>query len=240
MAMAASSMPERHLSIAHFSAFCDEVSRHYLCMIDIRARIKERRQKHGLTQVALAELAGLHPSAVSRFENGERNLKPDQLSAVAGALAISLEKLYATDANVVDAVPDIRQIPVIDYVQAGRWTAVNPDLSEVRETIPTNLECPPSTFAMRIRGDSMQPLFNEGDIVTINPMLSPLPGDYVVAVEVSGEATFKKFRIVGLNADGRSVFELVALNPDYGSVRSDVQEIAIVGTMIEHRTFRRR
>ena len=110
----------------------------------------------------------------------------------------------------------------------------------MREYVSTNIETPPSAFALRIRGDSMEPEFRSGDIVIINPLVAPLPGDFVVASDESGEATFKRYRSLGRNEQGHDVFELVPLTPLYAPQRSDRIQIAIVGTMIEHRRFRRR
>ena len=86
----------------------------------------------------------------------------------------------------------------------------------------------------------MEPEFVTGDLIIIAPTISPRPGDYVVAADESGEATFKRYRDLGNDAQGRHVYELVPLNPDYAAMRSDRQQISIVGTMIEHRRYRRR
>ncbi len=211
-------------------------------MIDIGERIRRRRVKLDWSQSQLAKVADVHPSKISRVEGGKGRFSEEDLHKVAGALGLSAEKLYASDGNVVDAAPDNRRIPVLDYIQAGRWLAVRSTTmdDEIQETISTNLDCPPSTFALKIRGDSMSPEFREGDIVVIVPSIAPQPGDFVVATDETGEATFKKFRAAGLDASGRDVFELVPLNPDYARVRSDQQAISIVGTMIEHRRYRRR
>jgi SOS-response transcriptional repressor LexA len=70
--------------------------------------------------------------------------------------------------------------------------------------------------------------------------VQPQPGDFVVAQNGEGEATFKKFRPRGANEIGQLVFELVPLNEDYPTMRSDLMPIRIIGTMIEHRKYRRR
>ena len=82
--------------------------------------------------------------------------------------------------------------------------------------------------------------FKDGDLVVIDPNVMPHPGEYVAAKNGHDEATFKKYRPRGLNADGLEYFELVPLNPDYETMRSDLQPITIIGTMIEHRRFRKR
>ena len=86
----------------------------------------------------------------------------------------------------------------------------------------------------------MLPDFAEGDRIIIDPRIKPNPGDFVVARNGDDEATFKKYRPKGLNEHGQDIFELVALNPDYPSMRSDLSHIEIIGTMVEHRRYRRK
>lgn len=113
-------------------------------------------------------------------------------------------------------------------------------LGDAAEWLLTDLELSPSAFALRIKGDSMLPEFREGDTVIIDPAVTPLPGDYVVAKNDDNEATFKKYRPRGLNEQGQPVFELVPLNEDYPSLRSDRSNLQIIGTMVEHRRYRKR
>lgn len=207
----------------------------------VSRRIRERRRQLGWTSTKVATLAGITQSHVSRLENGKVGFTHETLVKVAGVLGLSVDSLYKTSSNVEDAPIDFKAIPVLSYVQAGRWTSVDtrPE-GDIQEMISTNLDCPPSTFAMRLRGDSMEPKFSQGDIIVVSPLLQPQPGDFVVATDERGEATFKQYRSAGLNDMGQSVFELIPLNPIYGPLRSDRQQIGIVGVMIEHRTYRRR
>jgi SOS-response transcriptional repressor LexA len=68
----------------------------------------------------------------------------------------------------------------------------------------------------------------------------PRPGDFVVAKNSGQEAVFKQYRERGVDEAGHTLFELVPLNTFYPVLRSDVQHLNIVGTMIEHRKYRRR
>lgn len=211
-------------------------------MTDIGNEVRLRRERLGWTVLKLATLAGVSAGFLSRLERGRCSYSPDTLTRLAGALGISVHALYSSNSNVTDAQAGSRKIPILDYVQAGRWTGVDstPADEEMRSFIMTDLEHPPSTFAMRIRGSSMEPRFLEGDIVIIDPTIQPKPGDCVVATETSGEATFKQFRSAGRNEAGLDVFELLPLNPLYAPMRSDREALAIVGTMVEHRQYRKR
>lgn len=132
-------------------------------------------------------------------------------------------------------------MPLISYVQAGIWT----ESCELRnstgfEYIMTTLELSDSAFALRIKGDSMEPEFKEGDVVIIDPASKPIAGEFVVAMNGDAEATFKKYRELGLDEHDRMQFELVPLNPDFPKISSLNQQIKIIGTMVEHRIFRRK
>lgn len=212
-------------------------------MEDIGLRIRQRRVRLGWTVQKLATLAEVDNGFLSRIETGKARGSWETYIKIAGALGVSIEKLLPIgNSNVEDAEIGWRRVPVLDYVQAGRWMGVDGLAKDesIRETILTDLEHPPSTFALRIRGDSMTPLFQEGDMVVIAPTIAPQPGDFVVATDENGEATFKQYRAAGVNESGQKVFELRPLNETYAPMRSDRQPLAIVGTMVEHRRFRKR
>jgi SOS-response transcriptional repressor LexA len=186
-------------------------------------------------------LSGIDNGFLSKLETGRANGSWETYTKIAGALGISVERLFVSSSNVEAAPLDWREIPILDYRQAGSWTIDSSasDLAE-HDTIMTALELPPSTFALRLLGNSMEPRFLEGDIVVVDPTTPPGPGDFVVAAEGNGDTTFRQYRNAGLNEAGMDVFELVPLNPLYAPMRSDRVALAIVGTMVEHRSFRRR
>lgn len=130
-----------------------------------------------------------------------------------------------------------REVPVISFVQAGMMTEViDPfSLGEGFETILTDVECSDHTFALRIKGRSMLPRFEPGDIIVVDPNKYPMPGQFVVAKNTEEEATFKKYRPRGVNERGNIVFELVPLNDDFATLHSERDHLRIVGVAIEHR-----
>ncbi|GAA4493592.1 hypothetical protein GCM10023095_04100 [Pseudaeromonas paramecii] len=209
-----------------------------------------------MTQRQLSAATGYSHAIVSQWENDL--IKPKNLLAVAQALRTSMEWLLtgigspddrnatvSIDGNVstVEPVPiGTTRIPVIDYVQAGCWTeACGHTLADGSiETILTDLELGSRAFALRVKGDSMAPDIIEGDVVVVDPDVSPQPGDIVVAKNGSHEATIKQYRPRGYNAEGKEWFELVPRNEVYAPMRSDVCSITIIGVMVEHRRYRRR
>lgn len=224
-------------------------------MNTINDRISSQRHKLGLSQEDLAKRIGITRVSVSKWESGLNQPKGRYLSEIASALGVSVEWLLtgkdvapsvAADqsdfANTEPATLGNHKVPVLSYIQAGMWA----EPCEVRdfegniEFITTFNDVGPRTFAIWIKGRSMEPWFEEGDLIVCDPDITPHPGDYVIAKNGSDEATFKKYRPRGYKADGTEVFELVPLNEDYPTLSSETCPIRIVATMIEHRKFRKR
>ncbi|MNE80340.1 putative HTH-type transcriptional regulator [compost metagenome] len=140
-------------------------------------------------------------------------------------------------------IPQGNRIPILSYVQAGNWREICEQATAFDgnvEYVMASVDIGPCGFGLWIRGHSMTPMFNEGDLVIIDPDEQPRPGDYVVAKNGSEEATFKKYRPRGIDESGQEVFELVPLNDDFPTMHSDRQHIEIIGVMVEHRIFRKR
>jgi transcriptional regulator with XRE-family HTH domain len=60
-------------------------------------RIRDARERRGLKQVELAKRAGLQPSAISQFENGQREPSPENLCKLADALGVSVDYLLGRE-----------------------------------------------------------------------------------------------------------------------------------------------
>lgn len=204
--------------------------------IDIALQIAKER---GLNQTAFAAKLGATSADVSNWK--KRGMPADRHLDAAVALGISVDALFAGSPNVVPAPIGARSVPVISAIQAGMWCEIVDQFQpgDADEYLLTDLELSAHAFALTIRGDSMLPEFNPGDRVIIDPEVAPHPGDFVAAKNGEQEATFKKYRPRGMDASGNMVFELVPLNDDYPTLRSDIEPIRIVGTMVEHRKYRR-
>lgn len=206
--------------------------------MSLAARFKARRLELGMTQVEVATAAGVSQQSIESIESG-RTRKPRNVLELAKALKCAPDWLLNGKNIMPLAEISTRRIPIISYVQAGQCTETQSytDMAGDLEYILADSDIPETCFALRIDGDSMQPEFKEGDIVIIDPDLCPTPGEFVVAKNNGHEATFKKYRPLGVSTDD---FELVPLNPDYPVLRSKELPLQIVGVMIEHRIYRRK
>ena len=216
----------------------------------------------GKSQAGLARHVGISAPSVSAWCTGETKV-PDgaNLAKAAQYFGIRIEWLAlgqlpmwpaplpgsaagiaaASSSNYAAAAIGNRRIPLVSYVQAGRWTEPMPSSASdpTEEWLLTDLTSSANAFALEVKGESMLPTFKPGDRVIIDPAVRPLPGDFVVARNGEEEATFKQYRARGVGIDGAEQFELVPLNDNYPTIRSDTRQVQIIGTMVEHRRYRR-
>lgn len=117
-----------------------------------------------------------------------------------------------TGDNIGEA-PEIRGlVPVISWVQAGAWAEIcdNFQPAEAEEWLPCPRSHGPNTFALKVQGASMEPKFQDGDIIFVDPSREADHGKHVVVrLEDEMRATFKQLIIEG----GESF--LRPLNPDW-------------------------
>ncbi|MEG9498921.1 LexA family transcriptional regulator [Mannheimia indoligenes] len=216
-------------------------------------RIKKFRMALGLNQKDFAEACGKldtrekaskwGQSRIGNYETGTRMPDLEDIRIISSVLNIEPSDLAFGSSNIIPATIGTTKVPIISYIQAGQWTGID-DFRETcgdYEYILTDLDVSENAFALEIKGDSMEPDFIEGDRVIIDPDVQPHAGEFVAAINGDYEATFKKYRpLEDLDEYGRQHFELIALNPDYHKLSTLKQEIRIIGTMVEHRIYRRK
>lgn len=219
--------------------------------MELQDRIRAALDHARIRQSELAARIGVSSGAASQWMTGKvKSLKADTAAKISAVTGVSAQWLVtgtgamlpAEPTNVQPAQVGTRRVPLISYVQAGVWTeAADPyTCGDASDWLMTDLQLSHSSFALEIRGDSMLPQFKPGDRVIIDPSVYPQPGDFVVAKNGGDEATFKKYRPRSVDESGNVIFELVPLNEDYPTIRNDQTAIRIVGTMVEHRQYRKR
>lgn len=211
----------------------------------IGERIKRRRTELKLTQKELANaIKGVSNVAISQWESDTTKPNSENILDLSTVLQCDISWLLRGNgqSNVLPASIGGNKIPLISYVQAGKWSGI----SYLKEScgdfdyVFTDLDVSENAFALSIIGDSMEPEFKEEDVIIIDPQVQPVAGEFVVAVNGDYEATFKKYRPLEIDEYGRTQFELIPLNSDYPKMSSLKQQISIIGTMVEHRIYRRK
>jgi SOS-response transcriptional repressor LexA len=104
------------------------------------------------------------------------------------------------------------RVPLVSWVAAGMWQdVVDPyPVGEGETMVPVTCRVGPNAYALRVQGDSMEPVFPSGSIIIVDPALEPRQGSYVVVrLDAAEQATFKQLVI-----DGGTHY-LKPLNPRY-------------------------
>lgn len=214
-------------------------------MDTISDRIRSARKEAGLTIHKLAEQLAVTPSAVAQYESGRSGLRIETAMKMAEALGVSLQWLVSGEGlTSTSAREPTFYAPIVDRVQAGLWADVvsPPSLPDGVKHLEIDTKPIGYALALELEGESMLPEFKPGDIVIVDTGLEPMPGDFVVAmIDNDNQATFKKYRPRGTDDNGSPVIELAPLNTDYPTLFIDEKRPGrIVGTMIEHRRYRRK
>ena len=221
-------------------------------MSTIGQRIRESRKKVGLTQQALAAECGVSRAAVAQWEGDVTKPSLDHLQKAADALDAWLPWLTTgewgqspSQQRALDrAQPEQRPVPMVDYLYAGKWDLITDPrmLGEDKKFITTDLDVGSMAFAIVVTGESMLPEFQRGDLIIIDPEVVPTPGDFVIAkLDLQVDGTFMKYRPRGTDKNGHPVIELVPVNEDWPTQTINVGNPGhIIGTLVEHRRYRRR
>lgn len=81
---------------------------------DCPMRLSKIRKAKGLTQSALAEMAGVEQPTISRIERGSKGVTLDVLSDIADALDVEIVEFFMSDRDVAERVllRAFRQLPL--------------------------------------------------------------------------------------------------------------------------------
>lgn len=199
----------------------------------IGQRIKERRKALGMSAEELGSLIGKNPATIYRYEKGEiEKLPATILEPLAKALKCSAGALIAgiDSTNHKKAV----RIPILGYVVAGVPISAIQDILGYEE-ISHELSNTGEFFALRIKGDSMEPTFTEGDTIIIRQQPDVESNEIAVVLVNGDEGTVKRIKkddngivLIGDNA--------LAFPPQFYS-NDDIERlpIKIVGKVVELR-----
>jgi len=200
---------------------------------DIWRALDSLAASRGLSASALAKRAGLDPTTFNKSKRVTRDGKLRWPSTE------SVSKvLTAVNATTVEFVTYLgsaeperrRRIPVIGYAMAGKDgyfdDAGYPAGSGWEEVAFPDLE-DPHCYALEITGDSMAPVYRDGDIIIVSPHGPLRRGDRVVARTKAGEVMAKE-----LVRQTPRQLELISLNPAHGERIIPGNELAWVHRIV--------
>lgn len=185
--------------------------RKYVSRVDwTRALAKVMASSKDLkTQTALAKKSGVAQSTIGRILRGEVNPQSGNLERIARAFSLSLAKLtelgqegepLAEPTDDLKSVKRSARVALISWAQAGSSADAlnNPQSGDGEEWMPRPKHSGARTFALRVRGESMEPGYQHGDIIFVDPDVAPEHGkDVVVRLDDRNEVVFKRLVVEG-------------------------------------------
>lgn len=188
-------------------------------MLTVGKYIKVKRDEKGWSAREVAKRAGISDGHVLYIENEQRKPTFEIVMKILEALNADIQEFLRgtgyLPSNVEPAkVKKSKHVPVISWVAAGTWQEVFDAFQpgDADEWIESDIKGP-NVFALRVKGDSMEPEFNDGEIVVVNSHIESKPGDFVIIKnDDNDEATFKQLKRYG------DTFVLHPLNSKYEDI----------------------
>ena len=185
-------------------------------------KIKQLRIEKGWNQDFVAQKLQISVPALSRYESG--TYEPKSMSIIsdfAKLFDVSVDYLFGLN---LAFNPTNNSIPLLGVVKAGYDLLAEENLLGFVEA---DIKNPEEYFALKVKGDSMQPILYEDDIVIVHQQPDIESGE-VSVVLIDNEATIKK--VVKYD----DCIELVAFNSYYPPKRLE-QGFKIIGKVVEAR-----
>lgn len=202
--------------------------------------IAKRREEIGMTQDELAKIVGVSKASISRWESGDiTNMRRDRIQKLANALNVSpLSLLEEETKGLTDSFSQqsnaqllpseyIRMIPCFESASAGFGTDAQNRIIELIPIYIVNEQEAAETICITVRGDSMHPKIEDGDIVQVHKQDIAETGDIVVILD-GDEAFVKRF------IHGKNGVILESFNPAYPPMkytREESNNLRIVGVV---------
>ena len=193
--------------------------------------VKKLTEEQNMSMSELSCRVGIAKSAISRYFNGTRELPLNKIGDFASVLHTTPDYLLGIEYE--PQTPQGLKIPVLGTVAAGIPISAVEDILDYEE-VPQSWENQGEFFGLRIKGDSMEPRMESGDVVIVKQQSDANSGDTVIALVNGDDATCKRLEKT------ENGIMLVSTNPKYPPMFYSNEEIitkpvVILGKVVELR-----
>ena len=204
-------------------------------------RLRLARENKDVDQAYLAAKIDIAARTLQRWEKGEQVPDSNYLMRLAKHTGVNVEWLLTGEGEMYSSSPKRRNIipfhressfrrvslvdiPLLSSVPAGKTAAIfHPEYVERYVTVDNIKD--QGAFALVVKGSSMSPKIEDGDIVVISPQQEVRSGDICV-VRVNDEDVLKKVKI------DEHYIHLIPLNPNFEPVTVRKRDVAFVWKVI--------
>jgi phage repressor protein C with HTH and peptisase S24 domain len=201
--------------------------------------------RHALTPSGLARRAGLDPTSFNKSKRLSQDGRlrwpsTESIAKVLYATGASMEQFLSfmrpangvADRGIRISSPSAAAVPLLGFAQAGAggffddagfpaghgWEMVQ---------FPVDAGQAGGVYALQVQGDSMMPLYRDGDVLIVEPGAQIRRNDRVVVKTREGEVMAK----VLLKQSSGSI-ELLSLNPDHPNRSFDLSDVEWIARII--------
>lgn len=185
------------------------------------------------TQLDLAKAIGVSNTTINNYVKGYNTPRMDKLDKICNYLRIERSDLLNTSTSEEKKTTSALRIPVLGNVAAGIPISAVEDILDYEE-VPSSWQSQGEFFALRIKGDSMEPRMESGDVVIVKQQSDANSGDTVIALVNGDDATCKR-----LEKTDNGIM-LVSTNTKYPPMfysKEDIvnKPVVILGKVVEFR-----
>lgn len=182
----------------------------------------------------LCEDLGFKYSTVSEWLSAKKYPRIDSIEKMANYFGIAKSQLIEKNepSNISAIIPsdNIYKIPVFESVSAGLGAYADSNVIDYIPMIIDNRYSVPDMIGIKVKGDSMYPKIEDGDIIVVKKQESVDSGDVAVLLLDDNDGLVKKV------VYGDDWIELHSFNPEYQTRRfdgPDVQRLRVVGKVLK-------
>lgn len=151
-------------------------------------RIKELREAAGLSQSALAGLAGTTKNQLVKLENGSRRLSDHWANRLAPHLNVQAFELFMPATSKAGS---FRLVPLVNTIFGGDWRG---GVERSIAVVPA-ADGGPNVFALQAQDDSMDDLIQPSGYVFVDPDDCDMIDDKIYAMmDAESDTTANRYR----------------------------------------------
>jgi phage repressor protein C with HTH and peptisase S24 domain len=210
------------------------------------AAIDALAARYSLSASGLAKLAGLDSTAFNKSKRLSADGRPrwpstESLSKIIEATGASLDEFVMLLENgaagrpngygAADTLPRQRPtVPLVGFAQAGAggfFDDAGFPVGHGLDLVELPARATETSYALKVQGDSMLPLYRDGDVLIVEPGASVRRGDRVVVKTSGGEVMAKVLE----RQTPRSI-ALISLNPAHPNRELPMAEVEWVARIV--------
>lgn len=155
-------------------------------------RLKELRKKLKLTQEQISKKLGLSRSAIAMYETNSSEPDFQTLVKMAEFFGVSVDYLIGKDNNDNSNKKGVK-IPVLGSIPAGIALEAIEDILDYEE-ISEEQARTGEFFALKVKGESMEPTIHDGDVIIFRKQEDADNGKICVVMINGYDATLKEIK----------------------------------------------